>query len=379
MAFPTDLDDFETIDCSTTTDPKTAYNNHSAAIEAIEAKVGVDNSAVTTSLDYLVKNASSSNPGHKHTLVDGAMDVTATAAELNTLDGITASTAELNVLDGVTATTSELNILDGVTATASEINILDGATITVDYLNSLLTGWVPAGETWTYSSVDDPTGVITVAGDVTSKYSKGMKIRFVNAGNTIYGKVSATPTYSAPNTTITFLHEIDPSDNLALNLLQNSAITSPHFSYVDRPYGFPVNGDSWAITVITAPDKQSSPVQNTWYNLGGNITIPIGSWEVYYETTAYADDTSSTYSLDCLCTLSTANNSESDSTMSTTGAKLLGTAATSSIAATARKTRFRNLTSKTQYFLNARTTITGVNQLILGFGGTSVIRVVSTL
>jgi hypothetical protein len=43
-------------------------------------------------------------------------DVTATAAELNILDGVTATAAELNVLDGVTATTAELNFTDGVTS-----------------------------------------------------------------------------------------------------------------------------------------------------------------------------------------------------------------------------------------------------------------------
>lgn len=42
--------------------------------------------------------------------------LTATAAEINTLDGITASTAELNILDGVTATTAEINTLDGLTS-----------------------------------------------------------------------------------------------------------------------------------------------------------------------------------------------------------------------------------------------------------------------
>ena len=40
-------------------------------------------------------------------------DLTASAAELNTLDGVTASTSELNILDGVTASAAELNILDG--------------------------------------------------------------------------------------------------------------------------------------------------------------------------------------------------------------------------------------------------------------------------
>ena len=85
--------------------------------------------------------------------------VTATAAELNILDGVTATAAELNILDGVTATTAELNYVDGVTsniqtqldakgtvsslsdlsitATATELNTLDGITATVAELNIL--------------------------------------------------------------------------------------------------------------------------------------------------------------------------------------------------------------------------------------------------
>lgn len=55
-------------------------------------------------------------------------DVTASAAELNVLDGITASTVELNILDGVTASAAELNILDGATLTTTELNYVDGVT-----------------------------------------------------------------------------------------------------------------------------------------------------------------------------------------------------------------------------------------------------------
>ena len=47
--------------------------------------------------------------------IDGTA-VTATAAELNLLDGVTATTAEINILDGVTATTAELNYVEGVTS-----------------------------------------------------------------------------------------------------------------------------------------------------------------------------------------------------------------------------------------------------------------------
>lgn len=58
-------------------------------------------------------------------------DVTATASEVNVLDGITATTAELNILDGVTASASELNILDGATLSTTELNYVDGVTSSI--------------------------------------------------------------------------------------------------------------------------------------------------------------------------------------------------------------------------------------------------------
>ena len=80
MAFPTSLNSF----VSGNTIPSSWAN-------ALETKIGIDNSLVITSLDYLVKNTSSSNPGHKHTLANGATDVTASAAELNYVVGVTSA------------------------------------------------------------------------------------------------------------------------------------------------------------------------------------------------------------------------------------------------------------------------------------------------
>jgi hypothetical protein len=61
--------------------------------------------------------------------------VTATADELNIMDGVTSTAAELNIMDGVTATAAELNLNDTQTATAAEVNQLDasvnGALMTV--------------------------------------------------------------------------------------------------------------------------------------------------------------------------------------------------------------------------------------------------------
>lgn len=100
-----------------------------------------------------------------------ALGVTASASELNILDGVTASTAELNRLTGVTwplvdyntlsATVAELNLLDGVTwtltdyntltASAAELNILDGVTASTAELNLL------DGVTWTLTDYNTLT------------------------------------------------------------------------------------------------------------------------------------------------------------------------------------------------------------------------------
>ena len=61
----------------------------------------------------------------------GGTLVTATATELNLIDGVTATTAELNILDGVTASATEINLIDGVTATTIEINYIDGVTSSI--------------------------------------------------------------------------------------------------------------------------------------------------------------------------------------------------------------------------------------------------------
>ena len=71
--------------------------------------------------------------------------ISATAAELNIMDGVTSTAAELNILDGVTSTAAELNILDGVTSTAAELNVLDGITAVVGELNALDLGSTAVG------------------------------------------------------------------------------------------------------------------------------------------------------------------------------------------------------------------------------------------
>lgn len=81
--FPSNLDALTnptSTDKVATVDHAAQHANANDAIEALQAKVGVDSSAVTSSLDYIVKNSSSVSPGHKHVLNDNT-DVDTTGAQ----------------------------------------------------------------------------------------------------------------------------------------------------------------------------------------------------------------------------------------------------------------------------------------------------------
>ena len=77
--------------------------------------------------------AISINSDRDVTISDGAIDFDVASHDTSNglkLGGtlVTATAAELNIMDGVTSTAAELNIMDGVTSTATEINLIDGGT-----------------------------------------------------------------------------------------------------------------------------------------------------------------------------------------------------------------------------------------------------------
>ena len=135
---------------------------------------------VNTALDTIVdgiNGTSGTIAPDLSTLTINGTDVTATAAELNILDGLVATTAELNKLDGVTATTAELNVLDGVTATAAELNILDGVTATtaeLNYADGVTSGIQTQLDNRVTSNADDAlTGGYTATADDDGTKSTG--------------------------------------------------------------------------------------------------------------------------------------------------------------------------------------------------------------
>lgn len=217
-------------------------------------------------------------------------------------------------------------------------------------------GWNEAFETWEYVSVDDPTGIFRVNADVTGKYSAGMRIKMTNGGNVICGIITVVGAYTGGYTSITFLHQIDPTDSLALYLMANSAITLNYYSTQKAPFGFPLSPSSWTVyKTDTTQRRQSSPSKNVWYNLGSiSISIPIGLWNVNYFVYTIVQNTSATTDHSLSTTLSTANNSESSSSWTIIDSWRMGSAAQFKYT-NATRSGVLALTDKTPYYLNTKT------------------------
>ena len=142
-----------------------AINFNGTAISATAAELNIMDGVTSTTADLNILDGVTSTTAELN-ILDG---VTSTTAELNILDGVTSTTAELNILDGVTSTVAELNILDGVTSTTTELNILDGVTSTTAELNILDGVTSTAAELnildVSNSTIGDLTEISTVAND----------------------------------------------------------------------------------------------------------------------------------------------------------------------------------------------------------------------
>lgn len=215
----------------------------------------------------------------------------------------------------------------------------------------MVDGWIEAGSTWTYASADAPTFTFTITGDLTGKYSPGMRIKLTQT--TVKYFIITAVSFGSPNTTVTIYGGTDYT-------LANAAISANYYSMSKAPFGFPLSPAKWTVQVTDGTNRQQvSPTANTWYNLNSlSITIPIGIWQVRYQTFLGVDRAASG-AIDAYATLSTANNSESDNQFTTA---VWDTASTGEVV-TVSRTKILALASKTVYYLNTRTTQTGMSDI----------------
>ena len=244
--------------------------------DAIDALETVAASKASTS-DLTSHTSNKSNP---HNVTLAQLGVTATASELNKMDGITATTAELNIMDGVTATTAEINYLDGVTASIqTQLNAKAASSHTHNYAGSS-----SAGGAATSANKLATARTITLTGDVSGSTS------FDGSGNV---SITATVADDSHN------HIISNIDSLQSALDGKSATSHTHtaqslVSMADALFATSYNGgvefsyssDSGK-NVLTEISNMTAGL-HTIYSIAGNAGNPktSESWRMLVHKTS---------------------------------------------------------------------------------------------
>lgn len=140
-------------------------------------------------------------------------------------------------------------------------------------------------------------------------------------------------------------------------------ITTSSYSSVKAPYGFPTSEDRWDVSHIQFATRiQVSPVANTWYNLGGKLVVPVGSWILGHKTTVYSDRAVAG-DIDSQATVSTTSSTETDIVATTTSRSGGGTIITT----THQLAEYPIVTSAaTDYYINGRTRVASGANFIMG-------------
>ncbi len=220
--------------------------------------------------------------------------------------------------------------------------------------------WIAGLGTWTYSSDDSPTFVISTSVDNTGVIGVGYRIKLTQTTAKYFIVTAIT------SSTITVYGGTDYT-------LANAAITSPYYSPAKAPYGFPVDPNKWTVTTSdTGNAAKATPTAATWYGgalltpTGASIVIPIGAWYVEYAATV--DMTATLAAVGTVggrVTLSTANNTESDATMSKSFATVFPiiTGGVLRVPFNLSPAKKLVLTSKATYYLNMYSNVAAITNL----------------
>lgn len=187
--------------------------------DAIDALETVAASKASTS----ALNAHTSNTSNPHNVTLTQLGVTATAAELNKLDGVTATTAELNYVDGVTS-----NIQTQLNAKASSSHTHSAATTSAAGLMSAadktkLDGIATGANAYTLPTASSSTlGGVKTTSTVTS-----------NSGYTACPIISGVPYYKDTNTTYSLSSFGVTATAAELNTLDGVTATVTELNYMD--------------------------------------------------------------------------------------------------------------------------------------------------
>lgn len=131
----------------------------------------------------------------------------------------------------------------------------------------------------------------------------------------------------------------------------SGGVSAVYYSTQSVPYGFPRAVSRWDLELkLRVTASQTSPTSGTWYNLSSlKVLVPVGMWDTSYLVSA-AGDRASASQIKFNTTLSTANNSESDTDFTATAEASSVTILNTQLTAS----KVLNIASAAPYYWNMR-------------------------
>lgn len=208
ISYPTSLDSFTNpASSSLLTSPDHAQQHTDAnnAIAALEAKVGVTGSAVTTTVDYKLTSASSVDPGHKHT--SASLTDLSTIVPTGSILPYGGSSAPTNFLlcDGSTVSRSTYATLFGVIGTTFGAG--NGSTTfgLPDMRGRTVVGVGTGTKVATVSSRATDTLTVTgITSAANNEFQTGQAVTYHTTGSVMTGLTNDTVYYVIRVTNTTF-------------------------------------------------------------------------------------------------------------------------------------------------------------------------------
>lgn len=284
---------------------------HAAAHNALEAKVGVDGSAVTSSHSYKLSGVTGSDKAASlagtETLYNKAIQegeivasaltdcytqglytentytylltlpasITDTLVARTTTDTLTNKTLASPIFTGtvtlptgltglVKATSGVVSVVtapSGTVVGTTDTQTLSSKTLTSPAYQGTIDGWISANETWTYASAT----TITVPSGAAAKYKAGDKIKITQTTTKYFNIVTVA------DTLLTVRAGSDYT-------VANATITDNYYSKVQNPIGFPARFNisvSSYTTSGTAFTNQPTTAAASMYIVGNLVYITI--------------------------------------------------------------------------------------------------------
>lgn len=227
-------------------------------------------------------------------------------------------------------------------------------------------GWIDcASDSWSFSSVDGPYGVITVPTDFTTRADVGWRVKFTQT--TV--KTGIIHTITATTIGVYF------GTGTALT---NAAISAMAISPSKAPIGFNPSTHVWSETLRSSTGNfTASPVLNTWSNPGTmSITLPIGRWNILFECGIRCQTTAAQTAGTAFVALSTSNAASADTTGNTINVDSQGVIVVGGASGQleGRLPGRRSMVgvvmaAKTQFFLVTKSSTAAASMASIGFDG----------